>query len=1139
MADLITSVEIRATENVSPAYDAAIKANEGFVASVANMATSVTEGEKQANDAVDATVGSFQRVRNQQEQIERDWIDAIKHNTDLIVEEEAKRLKAIQDAADKAAAAEKSFGETIGNSLAHPLQAAGDIAKGFIAEVGMVGTVALGAAAGLTLLATEGYGLVKAEGEEARSTQNLAYRLNLTFEETKRLSEMAALVNVNIDSLARVSIRLADALEHPATTGKKVSESLKSIGVEGNTSGQLLLGMLEKLAAIPDATERIEKAGEILGKRQAAMLQPLIADWGHLAEVIDQLGGHVDESLVKNLLAANEQINTAGVAWDRFKESLAAKIAPIVIKVIPVLTDVLVGKEATEKSIDAEIARVKKQIEENAKKELAAPKEKSGDVLKGEKPKSLGDIFKGESAGSLFGASGLEGASRETAELQVQLKLLQAQKEQFAGIREAKERSEEYNKQIDKGYQESADRFKAAHAHDADVLKESLSQAEKVRKESMASLESGKLGPEEQVAANEKLLKSTEDIARLKKEIATASQDPARTQEAELSGALAHQKHLIELERTALAEKGKTRRDFANEQLSETMALNERELKVTLDSLESKRALELKKPVASRDTTIDNQEQAARDKKASEDQKAGEKYREEIKKSSDELDRAETVRESGENAHQKRMTELVIKGLDEQLTAQKINADQWLASVTEAQEREFRGRSAGLSRKKAEATNNLAEGTGKPADVETARNAITALADEREAARQRDQATYEKDVDKKAEADRKLDDLILSQRVAHEARMLAAEKDRLNAEVGDAEISAAKRLALSQEAENAEFKAAMDALNAKAANVGGSGPADRTDKQKEELQKLLGDMEKLYDEHNLRMQEFSEKAAKELMKPYDQAIDKIAGEFDSGFARMASGQQGLEKAFYQTGRNIELNFVTSQERMLTKFLATQLKQVLEKSLTIAQMDAIDSASGLKKEALYIKDFVMFVGHEIQKLFAHKAAKAAEVSTDVGAAATAKAAQAEEGSGNAGLATSAMGLAATEAAAEAAPEGPEAAIAAGATIVAALTPYVTMAGAGAGVSSAAQGWDVPGGQGLYPALLHPNEKVLSASFSQKVEKAAAGPGGGNGDTHNHLYMTIPPGAKSSDIDNTLDHLRQLHKSGRTRFLFSRN
>ena len=1129
MADLITSVEIRATENVSPAYDAAIKANEGFVASVANMATSVTEGEKQANDAVDATVGSFQRVRNQQEQIERDWIDAIKHNTDLIVEEEAKRLKAIQDAADKAAAAEKSFGETIGNSLAHPLQAAGDIAKGFIAEVGMVGTVALGAAAGLTLLATEGYGLVKAEGEEARSTQNLAYRLNLTFEETKRLSEMAALVNVNIDSLARVSIRLADALEHPATTGKKVSESLKSIGVEGNTSGQLLLGMLEKLAAIPDATERIEKAGEILGKRQAAMLQPLIADWGHLAEVIDQLGGHVDESLVKNLLAANEQINTAGVAWDRFKESLAAKIAPIVIKVIPELTDVLVGKEATEKSIDAEIARVKKQIEENAKKELAAPKEKSGDVLKGEKPKSLGDIFKGESAGSLFGASGLEGASRETAELQVQLKLLQAQKEQFAGIREAKERSEEYNKDIEKGYQESADRFKAAHAHDADVLKESLAEAERVRKESLASRGSGKLGPEEQVAANEKLLKSTEDIARLKKEIATASQDPARTQEAELSGALAHQKHLIELERTALAEKGKTRRDFANEQLSETMALNERELKVTLNSLESKRALELKKPVASRDTTIDNQEQAARDKKASEDQKAGEKYREEIKKSSDELDRAETVRESGENAHQKRMTELVIKDLDEQLTAQKINADQWLASVTDTQEREFRARSAGVSRKKAEATNNLAEGTGKPADVATARNAITALADERDAARQRDQAAYEKDVDKKAEKDRGVDDLIESQRIGHEARMLAAEKDRLTAEVAVGDQTSHQRIAQLKQVEDQEFQSAMEALNAKAGNLGALRDSD-PEKYKLELQKLVGEAETLYDGHNLRMQQLAEKGAEELVKPYKMAADKITGELDSAFAKFASGQAGFEKAFIQSGKNIEVSFITSQEKMLTKFAETELLKLLRHSLTEQQIVALDSASGLKKEALYVKDFAIWIGQEVKKLFTKQSMAVQDVAADTGAAAEKEAIDATIRASNVLQVQSFAAVAAAGAGAAAGPAAPAAAAAVFADISGTYTP----------IAAAAEGWDVPGGQGPYPALLHPSEKVLSASFSQKVEKAAAGPGGGgSGDTHNHLYMTIPPGAKSSDIDNTLDHLRQLHKSGRTRFLFSRN
>src|SRR5207237_181943 len=95
----------------------------------------------------------------------------------------------------------KGFGENISGFLEHPLQSAGAAAKSMVETLGPVG-VAAGVTAGvLAELGREISNLVAEVGAAAKATENLSYRLNLSFEETKKLSEMAQVAGVELSAM--------------------------------------------------------------------------------------------------------------------------------------------------------------------------------------------------------------------------------------------------------------------------------------------------------------------------------------------------------------------------------------------------------------------------------------------------------------------------------------------------------------------------------------------------------------------------------------------------------------------------------------------------------------------------------------------------------------------------------------------------------------------------------------------------------------------------------------------------------------------------------------------------------------------------------------------------------------------------
>ncbi len=221
-----------------------------------------------------------------------------------------------------------SFAENAKEFIENPLKAGGQAIGNFLEALGPVGIAAGAAAAAFALIGREIVDLVLEEGKAAEAMGNFADRLNIGFEDAKKLSEMAQIAGISVGSLERVSMRLADAMQNASGSGKKVAEALQSIGVFATDSGDALLQMLQKLAEIPDATERIAKAHEIMG-RGAVQLEPLLKDYQSLSEAVDSLGGKLSGEMVASLKAADDaadKLDAAALKPARKSEASAARV---------------------------------------------------------------------------------------------------------------------------------------------------------------------------------------------------------------------------------------------------------------------------------------------------------------------------------------------------------------------------------------------------------------------------------------------------------------------------------------------------------------------------------------------------------------------------------------------------------------------------------------------------------------------------------------------------------------------------------------------------------------------------------------------------------------------------------------------
>jgi uncharacterized protein YqgV (UPF0045/DUF77 family) len=334
MPDDQVQVKITGTDEASPAFAQGAASADDY----ASKLTSLGSVFDSFTDRIAANVQAQQDAASQMSSMGAGldaWADQHRQAT-AAAEALKPAVQAVGEEAQKAGGMFEGFAEKVGDFIKHPLEAAGDTATSFLETLGPVGAGITVVASSMAFLGKETYDLVNEEGAAARGTQNFANMLGLGFEQTKKLGEMARIVDADVGGLARASFRLAEALEDPTGAGKKQAEALKEIGVTATDTGGALLQVLQNLSEIPDKTKRVEEAHVLLG-RASFQIMPLIENYDRLSEAIDSLGGVVDERGVQSMIEAREKINELAIAWDHLKEGFAAKLSPIVEMVVNVV----------------------------------------------------------------------------------------------------------------------------------------------------------------------------------------------------------------------------------------------------------------------------------------------------------------------------------------------------------------------------------------------------------------------------------------------------------------------------------------------------------------------------------------------------------------------------------------------------------------------------------------------------------------------------------------------------------------------------------------------------------------------------------------------------------------------------------
>lgn len=246
----------------------------------------------------------------------------------------------------------EQLGEGIRSFVEHPVQSAKGALLGFIDTLGPTATGVAAIAAALGLAVKEMLAFVNEVDSAAERTENLSIRLGVTWHQTRQLQDEARIVGVEVGGLTMAARRLSAALEEPEGSGKKLARTLREMGVEGNTTGELLMNTLAALSQISNQAELTQRAYEIFG-RQGLQLVPLIRAHADLSQQLHVLGYEIDENGVKKLLASNDAADKLSIAWHRLKENIAAVLSGPAGMVLDYLTNMAVAATNLAHALDA------------------------------------------------------------------------------------------------------------------------------------------------------------------------------------------------------------------------------------------------------------------------------------------------------------------------------------------------------------------------------------------------------------------------------------------------------------------------------------------------------------------------------------------------------------------------------------------------------------------------------------------------------------------------------------------------------------------------------------------------------------------------------------------------------------------
>jgi hypothetical protein len=179
----------------------------------------------------------------------------------------------------------------------------------------------------------------------------MAAQLGVSAGAMKQLQIEGRIAGVGLQSIYIASNSVSKALEDSSGSGKKAASVFRELGISLQDStgrareeGAVTLDTIEALSKVTSETKRTRDEFDLFGRFAGRDVQIIVEQLDKLKAAATDIGVDNLDDLQRSLAAGAEQINKAGAAWDLFKAKLAEKIAPVVIPVIRVFTDIVSGK---------------------------------------------------------------------------------------------------------------------------------------------------------------------------------------------------------------------------------------------------------------------------------------------------------------------------------------------------------------------------------------------------------------------------------------------------------------------------------------------------------------------------------------------------------------------------------------------------------------------------------------------------------------------------------------------------------------------------------------------------------------------------------------------------------------------------
>lgn len=239
------------------------------------------------------------------------------------------KIQGIGGAASETSSQFEKFAAGVKGFIENPLQSAGSAVESFLKTLGPMGSIAVGAAAGITAIGKAGMDAMESLGSLGTEIHNVAIRTGLTTKEVGQFSFAAKVAGTDISTFEMAMRRLSEGLSDSGAESNKARQELERLGITTREPKEVFVQFAEALSHMSNAADRNASAIRLFGRAGMELVPTLLSLNQSLAEAKELGLGPSEESVAQWEKYHHEMVKIEAT-WDKLvrklKEGVAAPI---------------------------------------------------------------------------------------------------------------------------------------------------------------------------------------------------------------------------------------------------------------------------------------------------------------------------------------------------------------------------------------------------------------------------------------------------------------------------------------------------------------------------------------------------------------------------------------------------------------------------------------------------------------------------------------------------------------------------------------------------------------------------------------------------------------------------------------------